>query len=681
MRVLFRADASRIIGTGHIMRCLNLARELAELGAVCVFVCAPHEDHLKPLIEKRGFKVFLLPVLSLKNLISRTDHNTWLGNTQDYDSQFTLEIINKEKIDIVVVDQYGIDQIWETKIKPFISVLVCVDDLINRKHHCDILLNQNIIYDISGEDKDIDRNKPLFLKGPAFCLLDHFFRIQKQKNTIDSSEKRIFVYFGGSDPFDLTNRVIDYAISSSDHSLIFDIIQPRSSPNQGAIEIKASNRSHINLHSNLPSLSKIMQHADYAIGAAGVNSWERICLGLPSINIITAENQIHIAQQQEHLGLAKNLGNAAKLREVDLHHALNQLINGQIKLNERNSRKLKLDGFGAARAASAIRFVFSGHLHICKEIRSADRQEHEKQKVGQNSGRSPTFYFELRVGELLCTVRFIRQQENNSFTYSLQENEITLSDDAKKKVLASSLKKFWEEKKDGFVSFSPSHSLSNIEPENIKTIAILSDEDSWINCHIERLVAELLELGYNVNWAYDHSTEITGDVRFLLSYSKLLTDESLEKFKYNLVIHESDLPKGRGWSPMSWQIRRGESQITFSMIFAETCVDSGNIIAQKQYRLDGSELSDNWRLIQGQITTELCLKFINEYPSILNHQRKQSGVGSYFRKLTPLDSELNLRQTIDEQFDVLRTVDNEKYPAYFVKNGQKFLIKIMKEKI
>ena len=581
----------------------------------------------------------------------------------------------------MVVDQYAINQRWETKIKPHVRVLVSIDDFMHKAHHCDILLNQNVIEDNSGEIVNVKKNGPLFLKGPAYCLLDHHFRLKRRNAANINFKKRIFVYFGGSDPFDLTNKVIDYAISLSDENLIFDIVLPRNSPLQGEVELKAKKHSFIQLHSDLTSLATIMGQAAFAIGSAGVNSWERICVELPSINVITAENQKHIAQQQEKFGLARNLGEAAKLRELDLHRALDELINGQIKLNERHFQELKLDGFGAFRVATAIRFVFNGCVHIYNEIRNPASLKLEKQLMEPPINKSYNFYFEIGVGELLCTARFIEARHKNSFVYSIEENRITLNDDAKGKVLVSSLNKFWEINKNGFVSLSPIFLVSKNKPKNIKTVAILSDQDSWINPHIEKLITELLELGYSVNWGHKDDAKISGDVRFLLSFSKLLNDESLEKFKYNLLVHESDLPKGKGWSPMSWQIRNGESKIIFSLIFAEKLVDSGNIIAQRPFILNGSELSEDWRSIQGQISRELCLKFINEYPSILNHQKKQSGESSFFEKLTPFDSELKLRRTIDEQFNVLRTVDNKRYPAYFFKDGQKYLIKITKEKV
>ena len=139
----------------------------------------------------------------------------------------------------MVVDQYAINQHWETKIKPCVRVLVSIDDFMHRAHHCDILLNQNVIEDSSGKIVNVKKNGPLFLKGPTYCLLDHHFRLKRRNAANINIKKRLFVYFGGSDPFNLTNKVIDYAISLSDDNLIFDIVLPRNLPLQGEIELKA----------------------------------------------------------------------------------------------------------------------------------------------------------------------------------------------------------------------------------------------------------------------------------------------------------------------------------------------------------------------------------------------------------------------------------------------------------
>jgi methionyl-tRNA formyltransferase len=206
-------------------------------------------------------------------------------------------------------------------------------------------------------------------------------------------------------------------------------------------------------------------------------------------------------------------------------------------------------------------------------------------------------------------------------------------------------------------------------------IQILVDNiNSWILPYAKKLRLLLLEQGHQAVLIHQHKQIQKGDFLFLLSCEQILKDLSLNK--HNLVVHESDLPKGKGWSPLTWQVLEGKNQIPITLFEATEKVDAGDIYLQDFIDLEGHELVEELRQKQGEKTIALILKFINQYPDI--KKKPQVGSESFYPRRTPKDSQLDPQKTIEEQFNLLRVCDNEKYPAFFYKDGIKYLLKIEK---
>lgn len=210
----------------------------------------------------------------------------------------------------------------------------------------------------------------------------------------------------------------------------------------------------------------------------------------------------------------------------------------------------------------------------------------------------------------------------------------------------------------------------------LKLITVLVDNDSWILPYAHRLIDELHMLGLSAYLCQNQDEVKVGDVCFLLGCTNIVTNENLSKNKYNLVVHESALPQGKGFAPMSWQILEGKKEIVVSLIEAVDGVDAGDVWLQEKIFLNGTELHDEWRKLQGECSINLSLKFISQHTSLT--PVKQKGESSFYKRRTPKDSELNINKTIAEQFDLLRVVDNENYPSYFVVNGTRYDIKVSK---
>ncbi|QXM05177.1 formyltransferase family protein [Crassaminicella indica] len=209
-------------------------------------------------------------------------------------------------------------------------------------------------------------------------------------------------------------------------------------------------------------------------------------------------------------------------------------------------------------------------------------------------------------------------------------------------------------------------------------ITLLCDNpNSWIRPYIEELVEELTELNHEVYFIDRYKEIKNGHIAFFLGCEKIIPKKYLNLNKHNLVIHESALPKGKGWSPLTWQVLEGENQIPITLFEAVEKVDAGDIYLQDIIKLDGTELLTEIKHKQGIMTKKLVLEFIKKYPNITC--KKQEGEESFYKRRTPKDSELDVNKTIKEQFNLLRVVDNERYPAFFFIDGQKYTIRIYKE--
>ncbi len=205
---------------------------------------------------------------------------------------------------------------------------------------------------------------------------------------------------------------------------------------------------------------------------------------------------------------------------------------------------------------------------------------------------------------------------------------------------------------------------------------LVDNPRSWILPYAERLFQDL-QTHHTVKLAHSQKDILEGDCLFLLGCEKIITKETLAKNKHNLVIHESALPQGKGWSPLTWQILEGKNEIPITLFEAAESVDSGEIYLQEVIRFEGHELNEELKHAQGEATVALVKKYLENYSSIKGVA--QSGEETFYPRRTPKDSELDINKSIKEQFELLRVVDNERYPAFFEYRGKRYTIKIYKE--
>jgi UDP-4-amino-4,6-dideoxy-N-acetyl-beta-L-altrosamine N-acetyltransferase len=218
--------------------------------------------------------------------------------------------------------------------------------------------------------------------------------------------------------------------------------------------------------------------------------------------------------------------------------------------------------------------------------------------------------------------------------------------------------------------------VSQAYESGLRRITILSDASSWINEYLDDLVVDLEVRGYRVRQIHHPADLASGDVCLLLSCGRLLNPEQLVLHRHNLVVHESALPQGQGWSPMTWQILEGASQIPVTLFEATAALDAGPIYLQRMIALNGTELVDEWRALQAEASIALCLEWLDRSIEVIAQSRPQQGEASHYRRRRPADSQLAPQRSLAEQFNLLRVVDNQRYPAYVEMQGRRYELQI-----
>lgn len=314
MRIAFRADASVQIGTGHVMRCLTLADALRAQGHECLFICRDHPGNLSELIARRGFELQLLSqeTEALHSTGSEDaaspEHAQWLGVPWQQDAEQTLNALNGKKTDWLVVDHYALDVLWERRVAAQVNNIMVIDDLADRPHQCQLLLDQNL----GRKAQDYDGLIPeacTRLIGPHYALLRPKFA-ELREASLERRQtpklERILITLGGVDQSNVTGQVLDaLAQSSLLPETELDIVMGASAPALETVRQQSEAlpfRSSVSV--NVSDMAERMYMADLCIGAAGSTSWERCCLGLPSIMVVLAENQREIGHALELSGAA-----------------------------------------------------------------------------------------------------------------------------------------------------------------------------------------------------------------------------------------------------------------------------------------------------------------------------------------------------------------------------------------
>ncbi len=336
MRAVFRADASVELGGGHVMRCLALAGEMSAADWTCGFAVRPGTVEAVPALAGAGYPC------------------TELDGTAE-DEVAALKAGWADGADWLIVDHYGRDAAFEGACRTWAQRIMVIDDLADRRHDCDVLLDQTLGRGAEDYGPFVPGDCQI-LVGPRFALLRPQFRVARAealaRRAGQSRVRRLLVSMGGSDPRNLTSRVLR-GIAEAAVAVEVDVAAGAAS--EQLRELAEGLPLPIVVHADVANMAALMTRADIAIGAAGGTSWERCCLGLPSLLIVTAENQRMIAERLEIAGAADVLGWHADVDAADVAGALRRLCGDAPRRRQMSVRAAEVcDGLGTARVREQL---------------------------------------------------------------------------------------------------------------------------------------------------------------------------------------------------------------------------------------------------------------------------------------------------------------------------------------
>jgi UDP-2,4-diacetamido-2,4,6-trideoxy-beta-L-altropyranose hydrolase len=357
LKIAFRCDASIQMGSGHVMRCLTLANELREQGADTMFICREHPGHLFGLIELFQHRLLRLP-FSASTPKGKLAHAHWLGATQQEDARQTSETLKTiGHLDWLIIDHYALDVEWETAMRPHARHIMVIDDLADRKHDCDVLLDQNYYSDMETRYEKLVQPHCKKMLGPKYALLRPEFKEARGNLKVrDGSVKRIFVFFGGSDPTNETGKALRAIQQYGRPDIAIDVVVGSTNPHQEEIASLCAQLTNAELHRQVNNMAELMARADIAIGAGGSTTWERCALALPTLTISVAENQVAIAEGVDQAHAQLYLGAAGKVTSEIIEAQLERLLLHPQELVAMSKAGQRLvDANGTHRIIEAIR--------------------------------------------------------------------------------------------------------------------------------------------------------------------------------------------------------------------------------------------------------------------------------------------------------------------------------------
>jgi len=308
MNVAFRVDASLQIGTGHVMRCITLANALRNRRIESCFLCREHAGNLIHFIRSKGYEVHVLPVQN--NGIEKhfTAHTAWLGATQAGDAQISSKYLKRLQPKWLIVDHYSLDYFWEQEIREFCQNLMVIDDLADRNHCCDLLLDQNLGRVHTDYINLVPDNCELLI-GAKYALLRPEFaglRCHSLRRRTQTTLRNLLVSMGGVDQPNATCTVLSSLRECLlPHDCQINVVMGATAPWLEQVQDMASQmQCSTKVLVGINDMAKHMADCDLSIGAAGTTSWERCCLGVPSIVLVLADNQKQIARALEQAGAA-----------------------------------------------------------------------------------------------------------------------------------------------------------------------------------------------------------------------------------------------------------------------------------------------------------------------------------------------------------------------------------------
>jgi len=350
------------MGTGHTTRCLALAGKIRESGDQTVFVTRDLPGNIADLIRREGHQVLFLPAPSSNQSSKPKEinplHTSWLGVSWKEDAEQSARAISQLQVKVswLIIDHYALDARWEKKLRPLVEKMLVIDDLADRQHHADMLLDQNL-YD-GMDERYIGRisKRCMKLLGPKYALLRPEFRTTRESlRQRDGRIKNILVFFGGSDPTNETTKTLNALSTPEFLDLEIDVVIGGSNLNRERINEYCRKLTNCRCYFNIDYMASLMSKADLFIGSGGTSTWERCCLGLPSIIIAVANNQEEISRNIATKKLGIYLGTPEEEGKELILKAVKKMIKFPELGRGISEKSMKLvDGKGTSRVADVM---------------------------------------------------------------------------------------------------------------------------------------------------------------------------------------------------------------------------------------------------------------------------------------------------------------------------------------
>lgn len=355
-KVAFRVDASAEIGTGHLMRCLTLAYMLKKEGCDVCFVCRHIPLYLHSLV-KAEHELVVLSDVGDTDTTGALFHSRWLGVSQERDAMDSIGALGHQVWDWVAVDHYAIDYTWESAIKNsgIVRKILVIDDLDDRKHVCDVLLDQNLRLNLLDSYLDKVPKECIRLLGPRFALLrSEFLTHRPVDNEVQDKVETILVSFGGVDAENYTGAMLEMLADDLKFDGCVNVVIGRSHPFLTEIIAKCDHEG-FTCYVQTKNIAALMGSADLFLGAGGTSVWERCCVGLPGVAVAAAFNQEEQIQNGAKAGLFLVPDNNEK-RGTGIKRQLASLIhNSNLRQLLAKNCTTIVDGLGANRVCTMLR--------------------------------------------------------------------------------------------------------------------------------------------------------------------------------------------------------------------------------------------------------------------------------------------------------------------------------------
>jgi UDP-2,4-diacetamido-2,4,6-trideoxy-beta-L-altropyranose hydrolase len=349
MLVLFRVDASLLIGSGHLMRCLTLAHAMRERGWQVQFCCRKHPGHQIPLIEHQGFTCLVLPFAVTDDHAATapsTDPSSnsaqegdrqWLGASEAEDALAVVQALQQVALqpDLLVIDHYGLSSQFESTLRSHCRNILVIDDLANRQHDCDFLLDQNLLPNAALRYQGLLPASCRQFIGPTYALLRSEFVTGAATAMVQSvgmhrdfsaAPHQLLVFFGGSDVDNLTTLAINALQQLQNFPWLADIVIGSANPHLSLLQQLCEGDHRLTLHVQTPGMAMLMAKAQLMVGGGGSTHWERCAMALPSLVVSLAPNQQQTSVYLAELGACIYLGSSAELSSSRLCVEIAQLL-------------------------------------------------------------------------------------------------------------------------------------------------------------------------------------------------------------------------------------------------------------------------------------------------------------------------------------------------------------------